>query len=120
MACENRRMTLSARTEHMILVRAFNHDSSTVFESQNTVCTLAIAPNSVLGLINTSRLKNDHHQNTRFIRSTKQLSMATLDTSIYPHATGAALTTAQEHSKGDVDKADLVLYSGEWLIYLTE
>ncbi|KAF8607774.1 glutathione-S-transferase [Ceratobasidium sp. AG-I] len=38
--------------------------------------------------------------------------MANVDTSIYPHATGNALTTVQTHSKGDVDSTDLVFYSG--------
>ncbi|CAE6485409.1 unnamed protein product [Rhizoctonia solani] len=39
-------------------------------------------------------------------------NMATVDISIYPHATGNALKTVQEHSEGDVDKAGLVFYSG--------
>lgn len=38
--------------------------------------------------------------------------MATVDTSIFPHATGAALATVQSHSTGDVDKTELVFYSG--------
>lgn len=38
--------------------------------------------------------------------------MATVDTSIYPHATGAALATVQSHSTGDVDSTELVFYSG--------
>ncbi|QRV72617.1 glutathione S-transferase [Ceratobasidium sp. AG-Ba] len=38
--------------------------------------------------------------------------MATVDTSIYPHATGSALKTVQAHSTGETDKAELVFYSG--------
>ncbi|CEL59374.1 hypothetical protein RSOLAG1IB_03307 [Rhizoctonia solani AG-1 IB] len=39
-------------------------------------------------------------------------NMASIDTSIYPHATGNALKTVQERSVGDVDKVELVFYSG--------
>ncbi|KAH7343974.1 glutathione-S-transferase [Rhizoctonia solani] len=38
--------------------------------------------------------------------------MATVDTSIYPHATGNALKTVEERSGGEVDQAELVFYSG--------
>ncbi|CAE6429535.1 unnamed protein product [Rhizoctonia solani] len=48
----------------------------------------------------------------RFARLAHSSNMATVDTSIYPHATGNALKTVEEHSGGDVDKAELVFYSG--------
>ncbi|CAE6497379.1 unnamed protein product [Rhizoctonia solani] len=49
---------------------------------------------------------------SRFARLAHSSNMATVDTSIYPHATGNALKTVEEHSGGDVDKAELVFYSG--------
>ncbi|KDN48102.1 hypothetical protein RSAG8_03118, partial [Rhizoctonia solani AG-8 WAC10335] len=49
---------------------------------------------------------------SRFIRLAHSSNMATVDTSIYPHATGNALKTVEEHSGGDVDKAELIFYSG--------
>ncbi|KAG9124318.1 hypothetical protein FRC07_012041 [Ceratobasidium sp. 392] len=39
--------------------------------------------------------------------------MAAVDASIYPHATGNALKTVQSHSTGDVDKSEIVFYSGQ-------
>ncbi|CAE6419096.1 unnamed protein product [Rhizoctonia solani] len=48
----------------------------------------------------------------QFARQTHSSKMAAVDTSIYPHATGNALKTVEEHSGGDVDQAELVFYSG--------
>ncbi|KAB5594600.1 Glutathione S-transferase [Ceratobasidium theobromae] len=38
--------------------------------------------------------------------------MTSVDISIYPHATGEALKTVQARNTGDVDKTELVFYSG--------